>query len=75
MPDRKNRFSEKDDRMAEMLEKVNDYLDFGVHYVWVLDPRTRRAHIYSRSGVHELKDGMLWTTDPEILVPLNELFD
>src|SRR5205823_5992688 len=64
----------KDDRMTEMLERVNDYLAFGVRFVWVLDPRTHRALIYDAAGVHEVKDGMLWTSDPEILVPLAELF-
>ena len=65
----------KDDRMREMLERVNDYLTFGVSYVWLLDPRTRRAQIYDASGVHEMKDGMLWTSDPDVLVPLDQLFD
>jgi Uma2 family endonuclease len=64
-----------EDRMSEILERVSDYLAFGVRYVWVLDPRTRRAHIYRGDGVHEMKDGMLWTSDPEILVPLDQLFD
>ena len=64
-----------EDRMSEILERVSDYVAFGVRYVWVLDPFTRRAHIYSNDGVHEMKDGRLWTSDPEILVPLNELFD
>jgi Uma2 family endonuclease len=61
--------------MSEILERVSDYLAFGVRYVWVLDPRTRRAHIYRSGGVHEMKEGMLWTPDPEILVPLDQLFD
>ena len=65
----------KKDRMSEILERVSDYVAFGVQFIWVLDPRTRRAHIYRSDGVHEVKDGKLWTSDPEILVPLEELFD
>ena len=65
----------KDDRMKEMVERVNDYLTFGVRYVWVLDPQTRRAFVHDASGGHDLKDGMLWTLDPEILVPFGPLFD
>jgi Uma2 family endonuclease len=65
----------KEDRMSEVLVRVNDYLAFGVCYVWLLDPRTRRAQIYDASGVHDMKDGTLWTSDPEILVPLDQLFD
>ena len=64
-----------EDRMSEILERVSDYVAFGVRFVWVLDPGTRRAHIYSSDGVHEMKGGKLWTSDPEILVPLAELFD
>src|SRR5260221_2162374 len=33
----------KDDTMTQMQERIDDYLQFGVRYVWVLDPRTRRA--------------------------------
>lgn len=65
----------KEDRMTDMLVKIDDYLSFGVRYVWILDPRTRRAQIYDAAGVHDMKEGKLWTSDPEILVPLVELFD
>jgi Uma2 family endonuclease len=65
----------KDDRMSDVLVKVSDYLAFGVRYVWILDPRTRRAQIYDASGVHEVKDDRLWTAEPEILFPLDQLFD
>jgi Uma2 family endonuclease len=65
----------KEDRMSDVLVKIGDYLAFGVSYVWILDPRTRRAQIYDRSGVHEVKDNNLWTLNPEILVPLDRLFD
>jgi Uma2 family endonuclease len=65
----------KDDRINEMRERVEDYLTFGVRYVWVVDPLARRAQIYDSAGVHDLKDGMLWSSDPEILVPFDPLFD
>ena len=32
-----------DDRMSEMQEKVDDYLQMGVETVWVVDPRRRKA--------------------------------
>ena len=35
------------DRMAEMQERIDDYLDFGVRYVWLINPRRRRAFIYT----------------------------
>ncbi|MGH9324177.1 MAG: Uma2 family endonuclease [Vicinamibacteria bacterium] len=63
----------RDDRMSEMQERINDYLSFGVRYVWVIDPRTKRAHAHTSEGSHEVKDA-LRTENPEILVPLEELF-
>ena len=63
----------KDDRYAAMQEKIDDYLAFGVKYVWVIDPQTRKAHIYHASGVSEAKDGVLFTTGPDIRVSLHEI--
>ena len=65
----------KDDRMSEMLERITDYLSFGVTFVWLLDPRNRQAWVYTAAGMHEVKDGLLRTRDPDITVPLAELFD
>ena len=33
----------KKDRKRDVLEKVEDYLRFGVPYVWVINPRTREG--------------------------------
>jgi Uma2 family endonuclease len=61
------------DRMKEMQERIDDYLSFGVRYVWLLHPRTRRAFVYTPDAVQEVKDGILRTDDPDICVPLAEL--
>jgi Uma2 family endonuclease len=63
-----------EDTMSRMLDRVNDYLTFGVSHVWVLDPRTRRAYDYTATGMREAKDGVLRTDDPQIAVPLAEIF-
>jgi Uma2 family endonuclease len=63
----------REDRYHAMLEKVDDYLNFGVKYVWVIDPKTRKAHISSASGVTEAKDGLLTTSNPDIRVSLSDL--
>jgi len=52
------------DRMRQMQERINDYLAFGVRYVWLIHPETRRAFVYTADGVREVKDGMLCTEDP-----------
>jgi Uma2 family endonuclease len=61
------------DRMGEMQDRIDDYLDFGVRYVWLINPRNRRAFIYSNAGVQEVKDGILHTGNPDIRVSLAEL--
>jgi Uma2 family endonuclease len=64
----------KDDRMLDMQERIDDYLKFGVRYVWVINPRTKRTWAYTKDGSQEVKDGMLRTQDPEIELPLPEIF-
>ncbi|MEX2264212.1 MAG: Uma2 family endonuclease [Bryobacteraceae bacterium] len=61
------------DRMAEMQERVDDYLKFGVRYVWVINPQTRHTLIYTSEGVNEARDGILRTENPHIAVNLNEI--
>jgi Uma2 family endonuclease len=60
--------------MSEMLERIDDYLQFDVRYVWVVDPGTRRAWVYTRDGGHEAKDGILRTETPAIELPLPKIF-
>jgi len=63
----------KDDRLSEMRERVDDYLKFGVRYVWILDPSTRKAWRCTTDGMHEVTE--LRTENPTTVVPLAELFD
>jgi Uma2 family endonuclease len=63
-----------EDRMSRMQERIDDYLAFGVEYVWVVDPQTRRAWVYRAEGMHEVHDGVLRTTNPDIEIPLAEVF-
>ena len=62
-----------DDRVEYMQEKIDDYVSFGVPYVWVVNPRTRRGYVYTADGMQEAKDGILRAGDPEIAVPLTEI--
>ncbi len=63
-----------EDTMSRMLERIDDYLAFGVSHVWVIDPRTKRAYDYTATGMREAKDGVLRADDPHIAVPLAEIF-
>lgn len=62
-----------EDRIREMRERVDDYTTFGVRYVWVIDPVTRVASIYSSEGVREVHDGVFATESPSIVVRLADL--
>ena len=64
----------KDDSLVSTQERIDDYLKFGVAYVWVVNPVNRRAWAYSADGIREVKDGVLRTENPSIEVPLTEVF-
>jgi Uma2 family endonuclease len=60
----------KDDRAADIQEKIEEYLAFGVKYVWIINHRNRLAYIHTSAGMTKAERGILKTTDPEITVPL-----
>lgn len=64
-----------DDRIGRIMERVREYLAFGVKYVWVIDPdpASRAAHSYTAEGGQEVRDH-LTTEDPEISISLVKLF-
>jgi len=64
----------KDDTMNYMQEKIDDYLSFGVPYIWIINPWNQKGYVITLAGMIEAKSGMLETHDPDISVPLSELF-
>jgi Uma2 family endonuclease len=64
----------KKDSLVSTQKRIDDYLKFGVNYVWVFDPTDRRAWTYSLEGSREVKDGVLRTENPAIEVLLAEVF-
>ncbi len=64
-----------EDRMSRVQKRINEYLEMGVSYVWVLDPDTREAYAAtSADGLREIKSGVLKTEDPTLELPLDEIF-
>jgi Uma2 family endonuclease len=63
-----------EDRTVRTQERIDDYLAFGVRYVWVINPSSRRAFVYTSEGGYEPKDGILRTENPEMIIPLAEIF-
>jgi Uma2 family endonuclease len=63
-----------EDRMSRMQIRIGDYFSFGVRYVWVIDPQSRKAWIYQPGQMREVLDGVLRTENPQIAVALDEIF-
>jgi Uma2 family endonuclease len=62
-----------EDRMSRTMQRVKEYLDFGVKYVWVIEPENRMAFEYTAEAGREVRD-QLTTQNPDIAIPLAELF-
>ena len=60
--------------MSRIRRKIDDYLAFGVPYIWVIDPEARKADVYTPGGFYAAEDLILRTENPAIEVPLPELF-
>ena len=64
-----------EDRMKRVKERVNDFLEMGVPFVWVLDPQTKRASAATPAdNLQEVTSGVLRTENPIFELPLNEIF-
>lgn len=62
-----------EDRISRVRERLNDYFAFGVHYVWVVDPRSRKGYTCTPQSMTET--AVFRTENPEIVVPLDEVFE
>ena len=71
---RERNIGEPQDRTEDMLHKMDEYILFGVPWVWTVDPYLRTAHIHTAHGRQLVEDGFLRAGNPDIAVPLAELF-
>ncbi len=65
----------KDDTMEYIQEKIDDYLRFGVPYIWIINPKNRKGYVVTSAGMVEAKTGVIETENPDIGVPLKALFE
>jgi len=65
----------REDTVTRLNERLSDYFQMAVRYVWVLDPLAKRAFCYTPGEMHEVLDGMLRTNSPDIAVPLQDVFE
>jgi Uma2 family endonuclease len=63
-----------EDRVSRTNLRIQEYLDFGVPVVWLVDPAERRVWVYRKNGMEEATESVsLDGTD--ITVPFSEIFD
>jgi Uma2 family endonuclease len=62
-----------EDRLVRLQPKIQDYLSYGVAWIWLIDPAERRALCYSSSDPGGTLVDLLRTDDPEISIPLEDL--
>ena len=65
----------RDDRMSEIQERVDDYLQMGTAVVWVIDPRRRKAFYSLAEGSLQPSGELLVVDGTEIKVPVQAIFD
>jgi Uma2 family endonuclease len=64
-----------EDRMTRMLPKIQEYLAFGVEYVWLIDPEEKSAMTFTRENPVGAICEVLRTANPTIEIPLEAAFD
>jgi Uma2 family endonuclease len=64
----------KDDTLASLEDRIDDYLAFGVPNVWVFDPVQKRAYTCDRDGIHPVREGVVGVPRTAIQLPIAEVF-
>jgi Uma2 family endonuclease len=64
----------KDDSLQSMEDRIDDYLNFGVPNIWIIDPAKRRAWVCSRGRFEEPEERILAVPSSAIQIPLDSLF-
>jgi Uma2 family endonuclease len=63
-----------EDRLSRFQDRIDDYLQFGVPNIWIIDPERRSAWTASPAGLHLAQNGELTVAETPIRVLLAELF-
>jgi len=62
------------DSLADMQERIDDYLGMGVENVWLIDPLRRRAWVATTAGIHKLADPEFAVAGTSIRIPLADIY-
>jgi Uma2 family endonuclease len=63
-----------EDSLRGMQQKFENYSQFGIPNIWIIDPEPRLAYRYTASGLEEVRTGELSVPETPIRVALSEMF-
>lgn len=63
-----------EDRLSRMTERMDEYLDFGIENIWIIDPARRLAYRVTKAGFELAPTGEITVPETPIRVVLSELF-
>ena len=63
-----------EDRAADVQDKIDEYLQFGIPAVWLIDPERQRAWIHTKDSAREAPGGVLRNLAGDLEVPLSAVF-
>jgi Uma2 family endonuclease len=63
-----------EDRLSRMTERTDEYLDFGIEHIWIVDPKRRLAYRVTRAGLELAPTGEITVPGTPIHIVLSELF-
>ena len=61
------------DETTNVLEKLEEYAAAGVRYIWLVDPRRKKAFSYD-GALREVTDAFATTGEPLVELPLADVF-
>lgn len=62
-----------EDKPIRVNRKVRELLEFGVPYIWIIDPETLESEVHTQHGGASLTDGIFRLPNSPIEVPLQAL--
>jgi Uma2 family endonuclease len=65
----------REDTVSRTNARIQDYIEFGVPVVWVVDPRERTLWIYRQTGMEQAMGLTVKLDGTCIEVPFSEIFD
>ncbi|MEO7145633.1 MAG: Uma2 family endonuclease [Bryobacteraceae bacterium] len=61
-----------DDRFTDLIQRLDDYRQWGVPHVWLVDPWQKQIHVYGANGLTQVPELALPTHN--VLITPSELF-